>query len=56
VHALAIAGANIGPKQALPVRVPCVMVFIPIAMAYLTWRGRRAAPAVPAAAPPRRHP
>ena len=38
VLALTIAAANFTPQKALPVLVPCVLVFIIVAMIYLLWR------------------
>jgi bile acid:Na+ symporter, BASS family len=40
--AVAIGTANFTPQQALPVLLPCILVFIGIATAYLFWRGRSA--------------
>jgi len=42
VLALTIAGMNFGPKNALPVLVPCVITFIAVAMVYMAVRGKRA--------------
>jgi BASS family bile acid:Na+ symporter len=41
--AVAIGTANFTPQEALPVLLPCILVFIGIATAYLFWRGRSAA-------------
>ncbi len=38
--AIGIATTNYTPQQALPVLVPCIVVFIAIATTYLFWRGR----------------
>jgi BASS family bile acid:Na+ symporter len=38
VLALTIAASNFTPQKALPVLVPCVLVFIIVAMIYLLWR------------------
>jgi bile acid:Na+ symporter, BASS family len=38
VLALTIAAANFSPQKALPVLVPCVLIFIIVAMIYLLWR------------------
>lgn len=38
--ALTIASLNFTPQRALPVLVPCVLVFIAVAMVYLLWRRR----------------
>jgi BASS family bile acid:Na+ symporter len=40
VLALTIAASNLTPQKALPVLVPCVLVFIAVAMVYLLWRKR----------------
>ena len=40
VLALTIAASNFTPEKALPVLVPCVLVFIAVAMMYLLWRKR----------------
>jgi BASS family bile acid:Na+ symporter len=40
--AIGIATTNYTPQQALPVLIPCVVVFIAIATTYLFWRGRSA--------------
>jgi len=38
VLALMIAVSNFTPEKALPVLVPCVLVFIALALVYLLWR------------------
>jgi bile acid:Na+ symporter, BASS family len=38
--ALTIAASSLTPAKALPVLVPCVLVFIAVAMIYLLWRRR----------------
>jgi hypothetical protein len=38
--AITIAASNFSPEKALPVLVPCVLVFIVVAMVYLLWRKR----------------
>lgn len=38
VLAITIAASNFTPQKALPVLVPCVLVFIAVAMIYLLWR------------------
>jgi len=43
VLAITIAASNFTPQKALPVLVPCVLVFIAVAMVYLLWRKRRLA-------------
>jgi bile acid:Na+ symporter, BASS family len=43
--AIAIAASNFTPQKALPVLVPCVLVFIAIAVMYLLWQKRRLAAA-----------
>ena len=43
VLALTIAGSNFTPEKAMPVLVPCILVFILLAMGYLLWRKRSAA-------------
>jgi BASS family bile acid:Na+ symporter len=43
VLALTIGSMNFGPKNALPVLVPCVITFIAVAMVYMAVRGKRAA-------------
>ena len=40
VLAITIAASNFSPEKALPVLVPCVLVFIVVAMVYLLWRKR----------------
>ncbi len=40
VLALTIAATNFTPQKALPVLVPCVLVFIAVAVLYLLWRKR----------------
>jgi predicted Na+-dependent transporter len=50
--AITIAASNFTPPKALPVLVPCVFVFIAVAMVYLLWRkkalaGGDATPSVP---------
>jgi hypothetical protein len=40
VLALTIAATNFTPQKALPVLVPCVLVFIAMAMLYLVLRKR----------------
>jgi BASS family bile acid:Na+ symporter len=40
VLAITIAASNFSPEKALPVLIPCVLVFIVVAMAYLLWRKR----------------
>ena len=40
VLAITIAASNFSPEKALPVLVPCLLVFIVIAMVYLLWRKR----------------
>jgi len=40
VLALAIAGANFSPQNALPILVPCIVTFIVIAMIYMSRRGK----------------
>ena len=40
VLALTIAASNFTPQKALPVLVPCVLVFIAAAVVYLLWRKR----------------
>jgi BASS family bile acid:Na+ symporter len=40
VLAITIAASNFSPEKALPVLVPCVLVFIVVAMVYLVWRKR----------------
>jgi BASS family bile acid:Na+ symporter len=42
VLALTIAASNYSPQQALPVMAPCIIIFILIAMIYMTWRGKQA--------------
>jgi BASS family bile acid:Na+ symporter len=42
VLALTIAGANFTPEKAMPVLVPCILVFIAVAIGYLVWRRRSA--------------
>jgi BASS family bile acid:Na+ symporter len=42
VLALTIAASNFSPQKAIPVLVPCVLVFIVIAMGYLFWRRKSA--------------
>jgi len=41
--AITIAASNFTPQKALPVLVPCVLVFIAVAMVYLLWRKWRLA-------------
>ena len=48
VLALAIGASNFTPERALPVPVPCVLVFIAVAMVYLAWRRRDIAVGEPA--------
>jgi BASS family bile acid:Na+ symporter len=43
VLAITIAASNFSPEKALPVLIPCVLVFIIIAMVYLLLRKRAAA-------------
>lgn len=38
VLAITIAASNFTPQKALPVLVPCVLVFIAVAMVYLLWQ------------------
>jgi BASS family bile acid:Na+ symporter len=38
VLAITIAASNFTPQKALPVLVPCVLVFIAVAVVYLLWR------------------
>jgi bile acid:Na+ symporter, BASS family len=40
VLAITIAASNFTPQKALPVLVPCVLVFIAVAVVYLLWRKR----------------
>jgi len=40
VLAITIGALNFTPQKALPVLVPCVLVFIVVAMVYLVWRKR----------------
>jgi BASS family bile acid:Na+ symporter len=40
VLAITIAASNFSPEKALPVLVPCVLVFILVAVVYLQWRKR----------------
>ena len=48
VLAITIAASNFSPEKALPVLVPCVLVFIVVAMVYLLWRRRGLAAGKPA--------
>jgi BASS family bile acid:Na+ symporter len=43
--AIMIGVSNFRPERALPVLVPCVLVFIAVAVVYLQWRGRSLAAA-----------
>jgi BASS family bile acid:Na+ symporter len=43
VLAITIAASNFSPEKVLPVLIPCVLVFIIVAMVYLLWRKRAAA-------------
>ncbi len=42
VLAITIAASNYSPQQAFPVMAPCIIIFILIAMIYMTWRGKQA--------------
>jgi BASS family bile acid:Na+ symporter len=48
VLAITIAASNFTPERALPVLVPCIIVFVMVGAVYLFWRRRSALTASPA--------
>jgi bile acid:Na+ symporter, BASS family len=48
VLAITIASANFTPQKALPVLVPCVLVFIICVMVYMLWQRKSLAAGKPA--------